>query len=162
MRASDDPAYNVWKKMRQRCTNPKSHNYQWYGGKGVTVCARWSVFKNFKEDMGDRPSREHSIDRIDPNKGYTPGNCRWATMLEQNRNRSTNIYVEKSGETLCLAEWASRLGTDKSTIYRRLKNGWSLEDAITRPITEKLHNRLVSPLKQGPYGASSGQPISSS
>jgi hypothetical protein len=81
------PVYAVWAAMLQRCNNPKSISYERYGGRGITVCERWHVFADFAADMGERPSALHSLDRIDPNGNYEPGNVRWATASEQARTR---------------------------------------------------------------------------
>lgn len=81
------PLYNTWQQMRQRCNNPRHHAFQNYGGRGITVCSRWNNFACFVEDMGDRPSDEYTIDRIDNDKGYFPRNCRWATHAEQGENK---------------------------------------------------------------------------
>jgi hypothetical protein len=80
------PTYNSWDNMIQRCTNPKRREYEYYGGRGVTVCERWRAFENFLADMGERP-QELTLDRIDTNGNYEPGNCRWATVGEQLANR---------------------------------------------------------------------------
>jgi hypothetical protein len=81
------PTYTSWVKMNDRCTNPNATGYALYGGRGISVCERWQVFANFLADMGERPSADLSLDRIDNDGRYEPGNCRWATRSEQNRNR---------------------------------------------------------------------------
>jgi hypothetical protein len=82
--------YATWKSIRQRCTNPNNKDYPHYGGKGVSICERWSDFANFFSDMGERPSDKHSIDRIDNDGNYEPNNCRWASQLVQQNNKSRN------------------------------------------------------------------------
>jgi len=85
---SRTPSYEIWKAMRQRCTNPRHKDWHFYGGRGIRVCARWDSFENFLADMGPRPSLQHSIDRYpNQNGNYEPGNCRWATAAEQAQNR---------------------------------------------------------------------------
>lgn len=81
------PEYFIWKTMRQRCINPKNNSYQWYGAIGIKFCDRWNKFQNFIDDMGRRPSDNHSIDRINPYGDYEPSNCRWATLTEQANNK---------------------------------------------------------------------------
>jgi len=131
------PEHGVWKDMKSRCYRRKARGYRNYGGRGVRVCERWrKSFLAFFQDMGVRPSPEHSIDRIDNDGNYEPGNCRWSTRREQNRNRRDNRFLEFNGKTLCLADWAERHGMRRGTLHDRLGRGWSLEEALTRPVRE--------------------------
>lgn len=127
--------YLSWAAMKARCYCPSTTDYAKYGGRGVVVCERWMDFENFLADMGERPAGT-SIDRH-PNKygNYEPGNCRWATRKQQQRNLRSNTLIEFNGETLCIAEWAERLGMSQSTLYCRLiKHRWPLERAMTTPV----------------------------
>ncbi len=131
----DQPGYGSWRQMMARCGDPRSSSFADYGGRGIAVCDRWrDSFVAFIDDMGPPPSRDHSIDRIDNSKGYEPSNCRWATKAEQNRNTRRIRWLEHDGERLCVAEWARRTGMGWKTIERRLTSGWSVADALTRPV----------------------------
>ena len=111
------PTYRAWQDMIQRCYNPRRTRYPMYGGRGITVCQRWrESFEAFLKDMGTSPSPRHSIDRIDNNGNYEPGNLRWATAKEQSRNQRRNRVLTYQGETLCIAEWAERLGVAYATL----------------------------------------------
>jgi len=126
--------HNSWHALRERTLNPNCIYYPRYGGKGITCCERWNKFKNFLEDMGERPGKEYTIDRIDNTLGYTPENCRWATRTEQNRNRSCCIYIEIEGKKQTVKEWSIEIGINRQTIERRLKLGWSDYDAVMQPV----------------------------
>lgn len=80
------PEYRAWSQLIQRCTNPKNPRYSTYGARGISVCKRWLQFAHFLEDMGARPAADLSIDRVDNDRGYEPGNCRWATRSQQAQN----------------------------------------------------------------------------
>ncbi len=130
---SRTPEHWVWWEMVRRCTWSKHKAYPLYGGRGIKVCARWMNFENFLADMGPRPSSKHSIDRYPNNDGnYELGNCRWATMLEQSRNRRTNHFVTFNNETLTILDWSRRIGIDPAALRRRLSE-WPLEKAMTAP-----------------------------
>lgn len=130
--------YRAWQDMIQRCYNTGRKRYPLYGGRGITVCRRWrDSFEAFFEDMEEPPSTGHSIDRVDNNKGYSKENCRWATRKEQAQNTSRSIMLTHHGETLCIAEWAERLGVAYHTLYYRIKSGWSAEVALAKPVKGK-------------------------
>jgi hypothetical protein len=128
--------YMTWMSMRQRCQYQQNIGYARYGGAGVKVCERWQVFENFVADMGLRPDNT-TIDRIDNQIGYEPGNCRWATKKEQARNRSNNRMIEIDGVTKCLAEWCEHYGMEPKRVCQRLHAGWSAEKALTMPLRPK-------------------------
>ena len=129
----------TWCSLFTRCDNPNSHEYKNYGGRGIGICQRWrESFANFYADMGPKPSPTHSIDRIDNEGDYEPSNCRWATGMTQNRNQRTNVFLTHDGETLCLTDWAKRVGISTPALSTRLQRGWSVADAVTTP---RLHMR---------------------
>ncbi len=136
------PTYRTWMMMIQRCCNPKHQAFARYGGRGITVCDRWrESFEAFEADVGTRPNGL-TLDRVDNSKGYEPGNCRWATRMEQNRNTRSNRMLTLDGETLCLIAWAERYSIEATTISERIKLGWSVRDAITRP-KRVMHRRAA-------------------
>jgi hypothetical protein len=136
------PEYKVWQQLRDRCCNVNSQRYNRYGGRGITFCDRWKSFDAFLKDMGTRPGPSYSIDRIDNDGHYCPTNCRWATRAEQNRNRSDNVKLSLGGLTLTQAEWSARTGIRPKTIECRLKNGWSVEDALTKPVERRNYVKM--------------------
>ena len=129
--------YGSWQSMMQRCVykgnRPDAPRYR---DAGITVYPPWKKFVQFFEDMGVRPSKGHSLDRIDGKKGYYPGNCRWATAREQAANTKSAIKLLFKGETHPVAEWARRTGFMRTTIQQRLAAGWSVEDTLTKPTGE--------------------------
>lgn len=124
--------YGCWLSMRRRCYDKKMDSYPRYGGRGIVVSEDWMNFENFIRDMGERPSTKHSIDRIDLNGNYEKGNCRWATQLEQGRNKSTNRIIEYNGELKILKDWANELGVDQSYIGKNIRAGKSMEYIVER------------------------------
>jgi hypothetical protein len=125
------PEYRAWKSLRERCTDPRSKSYPSYGGRGITVCPEWGAsFDAFYQDMGPRPSPQHSIDRIDNDGPYSRGNCRWATKKEQSRNHRKNRLITHAGRTMPLAAWADEAGISWAAMVGRMKRGWSMEQAL--------------------------------
>lgn len=124
----------AWRGILSRCGNPNDDAYSNYGGRGIKVCERWKEFKNFYEDMGLAPSKKHSLDRKENNKGYYKDNCRWVVMKVQQRNKRNNYVVEYNGDKKCLSEWAEVIGICHSTLYYRLKRGWDIEKTFCTPI----------------------------
>ena len=130
--------YVIYYDIVKRCQNNACDNYKNYGGRGIKVCDRWlgpSGFINFYADMGPRPSKSHSIDRIDNDGDYCPENCRWATAIEQSNNRRSNKVLTVFGETGTISQFARKYGMNQSTLWRRLfVLGWPIEKAITTPV----------------------------
>lgn len=128
------PEHEVWEVMKARCSNPSHKSYPDYGGRGITVCPEWAAsFESFYNHVGPRPSDNHSIDRVDNNKGYEPGNVRWATAKQQGRNKRTNHHLTLNGETKTLAEWSEITGIKKNSLSARSRYGWSDERILTTP-----------------------------
>lgn len=126
--------YNIWRSMRQRCSNSKCKNYKHYGGKGITVCPEWEDFQTFhKWAVEHGYSDELTIDRIDVNGNYEPSNCRWVSYKIQANNKSDSKFIEVNGISHTIAEWGDITGIQKATIWARLNKGWSTERAITEP-----------------------------
>lgn len=128
------PEYRVWMSMIQRCTNPARRAYENYGGRGIRVCDAWrKSYVAFVCDVGLRPSPAHLLDRINNNGHYEPGNVRWSTRRDQNRNRRNVRLYTWRGETKCMAEWSQVSGVTYFRLRGRLDRGWSIEDALTTP-----------------------------
>jgi hypothetical protein len=127
---------NVWLGLKERCYNKNSHSYVRYGKRGITMCPQWkNSFEQFLSDMGPRPSSKHSIDRFPNNDGnYEPGNCRWATKKEQQRNTRLTVFVDFQGERVPLITLSERYGISRGVVKNRLLRGWALEDAILIPV----------------------------
>ena len=132
VRASYSKTYAAWVDMTQRCNNPRNKAYKNYGARGITVHPRWLNFKTFYEDVGDIP-KNMTIERINNDGNYEPGNWRFATRKEQASNRRTNRWVEYNGETKTMTQWAEDLGLRPTTLRGRL-NKWSIDRALTLPV----------------------------
>lgn len=131
---SKTPIYHTWNTMLSRCKNRNSTGFRKYGAKGILVCDEWSSFEQFYADMGDKPTPHHTLDRIDPTGHYEPSNCRWATQKEQQNNRGNNHRITLQGRTQTLMQWCEEFGIGHTTVLRRIKVGWEVEDALTMPL----------------------------
>jgi hypothetical protein len=130
MRTEREKLHSVWRQMIQRCHMPTARNYRWYGARGISVCDRWrGSFDAFLSDMGERPPGA-TLDRIDTSSGYSPGNCRWASWVDQANNRTSNKLLAYNGRSHTLAEWARIVGFSHGAIKLRLKRGWTVGQAL--------------------------------
>lgn len=131
--------YISWTQMLARCRNENNDAYPRYGGRGIKICGRWlESFENFYTDMGERPNKEYSLDRIENNSNYEPDNCRWATPTEQANNTRENIYLLFEGEKLTISEWERKQKMKRGTLWNRLYIlKWPLSEAILTPVNYK-------------------------
>lgn len=135
------PEYKAWCAMRERCNNPANKRYESYGGRGITVCDEWTSFDNFLLDMGRRPTSRHSLDRINNNMGYSPGNCRWALPHEQMTNRNITRFIEIDGVSVPLATVSKDCGIPANTLRARILKGWPTDRAVNEPVRRKAPNK---------------------
>lgn len=127
--------YFAWLDMRKRCLSPASKDYARYGGRGITICKRWSSFALFLEDVGIAPSKKHSLDRIEVNGNYEPGNIRWATAKEQANNRANSLSFVVDGKRISLKDLAKQVGVPYPTAWHRVvKQGMGLNQALRKDI----------------------------
>lgn len=133
--------YKCWRRMKERCLNPKHDQYSNYGGRGISVCKEWMKFENFLSDMGQRPTGM-TIERIDNSKGYYKHNCKWATMVEQQSNKRNNQFLTLGQDRLTVAQWSRKLGVNDSTIRERIRRNWDIASSLTKPSHEKEIQRI--------------------
>lgn len=133
------PEYNSWYAMKRRCNNKNTADYRLYGGLGIKICSTWlNSFEQFLKDMGPKPNKNYSLDRIDSTKDYTKENCRWASPLTQGQNTKRNRNITFNGLTMCVSAWERHLGFKSGTIKNRLNNlNWDIEKALTTPTKVK-------------------------
>lgn len=138
------PEYQVWKAMIERCTHSNSRAYRNYGARGITVCSRWLDCAKFFEDMGPRPTGT-SLERINNDAGYSPENCKWATLHEQSRNKRSNVKIEFDGETKCLTDWANEYGIHPATLFSRIRRKIPISDSLNLPLGQgkRLEKRIT-------------------
>ncbi len=140
------PGYTTWMGIHRRCRNPGEPGYRNYGGRGIKVCDRWSEFATFIADMGPPPPGT-SLDRIDNDGDYEPGNCRWATRAVQNQNKRTNVWIDTPEGRISIADAAARAGLSRVTLAWRVRAGWTGED-LFRPPSWRKHATPQSALHE--------------
>jgi hypothetical protein len=129
--------YRSWRAMINRCTYSKTSGYEFYGGRGITVCERWRRdFSVFLADVGPRPSANHSLDRTDNSLGYEPGNCSWRVSHAQSRNRRSTRIIRAFGKSQCVSDWANEYGITIACLFARLRKGIPIEAALTIPLND--------------------------
>lgn len=132
---------NSWRAMKNRCDNPSYWSYKHYGGRGIAYDPRWKDFAEFLADMGERPGKEYSLDRIDNNGNYTKENCRWVTQKEQVANSSKVLNARVTKDMLRKSK------ISMAQVYKRLRNGWSVDDALNKPVEDwrkKEHEEAIA------------------
>lgn len=129
LRGKRTSTYQIWEGIKKRCTSQTCKAYKNYGGRGITICARWMHFENFLADMGERPDGL-CIERIDNNQGYSPENCVWANRTQQAKNRRNTRFIEAFGKRQTVSEWVAETGLSYYTIYLRLRRGKTSEEAV--------------------------------
>lgn len=132
------PEYSSWHHIIDRCCNPADKGYKNYGGRGITICDKWrKSFKAFYDYIGSRPSPKHSIDRINNDGNYEPGNIRWASKKVQANNSRHNHHITINGKTKNIAQWAKTVGLNRGTLLYRIKAGWPPVKALFTPTHKK-------------------------
>lgn len=145
MQKSRESLYWIWGAMIQRCRNPRNKQYKDYGGRGITVCDRWTSYSNFAADMGPRPT-DLSLDRINNNKGYSPENCKWSTRQEQNSNKRNCIYLVQCGRRrMTLSEYCRLNKLQYRPIVKRIQDrGWPVELATQIPVGRRMEDKTLA------------------
>jgi hypothetical protein len=138
---SKSDTHRIWCGIKTRCNNPNADSYKGYGGRGIKICDKWAdSFEAFLVDMGERPSKQHSIERIDVNGNYEPSNCKWILNKDQTSNMRSNVFVTHDGKTLTMAQWERETGIKAYVITDRIRNlGWDVARALTQKPRDVHH-----------------------
>jgi hypothetical protein len=140
------PEYKAWDSIKQRCFNPADKAWEWYGGRGITMCPEWREdFAAFLAHIGERPTARHSIDRINGDRGYEPGNVRWANWNEQANNRKNNRIVIWNGRQMTMKQAADAAGMPYKSVKGRVQTGWDVIKALTTPLNMNKVNAKRNP-----------------
>lgn len=134
--------YSAWMDMHGRCNNKNHPSYRVYGGRGIRISRRWHDFIKFISDMGKKPSRKYSLDRIDVNGDYEIHNCRWATRDTQDNNRQNTKKLSYLDQTKSYSQWEKSCGLSHGVLWHRLSNGWSIEKSLKTPVRFKSKDKI--------------------
>lgn len=132
------PTFRSWRAMIKRCSNPNEDEFKHYGGRGIQICPQWlgaDGFTTFVADLGLRPSRAYSLERVDVNGDYTPLNCRWATRFEQGQNTRRSVRFAFNGKNQTLGMWSRETGLRYGVLFKRIQMGWPIEKVLTTPLS---------------------------
>ncbi len=144
--------YNVWSHIKGRVLNPENPRFRDYGGRGIDMSPQWSSsFEAFLADMGEPPTPDQQIERVDNDQGYWPGNCVWASRVEQGQNKRNNRVLQARGKQLTLSEWSRISGIASGTIAARLRSGWANEAAIFTSV-ESAKRKYAWETPEGCFG----------
>ncbi len=136
-RGKASKTYTCWRDMIRRCCYPKAREFARYGGRGITVCARWrDSFENFLADMGES-QKDMTIERIDSNGNYELSNCRWIHKKDQQKNTCRTIRLTLNGRTQCRTDWERELGLTRGTIKSRMRSGWTVEQSLQKTLPHR-------------------------
>lgn len=149
------PLYSVWENIIQRCTNPSAPNWGRYGGRGIGVCQEWRQFANFYRDMAPGYRKGLVIDRTNNSLGYSKENCRWTSPKENTRNRTCSVVPG------WVSDIAATVGIERSVVYHRVKNGWDLLRACTKPVRRSTPKGEPASVSQAPSASSEVRPAPS-
>jgi hypothetical protein len=134
---SKTPMYAVWCGIKERCSNPSKKAYKNYGGRGITVSDDWMVYENFHRDMVGTYREGLTLERSDNEKGYSKDNCVWADRETQGNNTRRNHFIEYRGDKLTISQMARKHNIKPYIVQKRIYTGWSIEKALTTPVTEQ-------------------------
>lgn len=134
--------YRAWMNMKRRCYDASNEHFDSYGGRGISVCARWrSSFQNFLSDLGKKPSPTHELDRIEVNGHYEPSNVKWSTRKDSKNNKRNTVRLSLGGNKHTMLEWSKILGVSYTTLRQRRAYGWSDEKILTSPVDTKCRHK---------------------
>lgn len=129
--------YARWKSMMARCYNKRATNFKYYGAKGILVCEQWHDYREFLRNMGECPSPDMTVERVDNELSYTPDNCIWMSKANQNKHRSHCVQLTHDGRTRNLTDWAKEVGISANSLAMRIRLGWDTERALMQPLKRR-------------------------